>query len=417
MRPDISTIKILPEGWQRLKLGDVCFLKTGGTPSKGVKEYWDGGTISWLVSGDINKEFIYEVEGKITKAGLESANTKILPINSVLIALNGQGKTRGKVAVLKTESTCNQSIVAIIPKDEKQLNYMFLFYYLKASYQKLRNMTGDNERSGLSMRILKEFGMAIPSSIDEQLKIASNLYSQMVQIEAIKKESEKSANASLLIQTQILNKFFMSEEAKKWGRRKLGDICELQRGSSPRPKGDPKYYGGKIPRLLIADVTRDGKYVNPAIDTLTEEGAKLSRPMKKGTVVMAVSGAVGLPAILKVDACIHDGFVGMSNLSEDLVPEYLYYLLLFQRNANSKEASGAIWKNLTTDQIKNFSIPIPSFERQVEMVKEMNVLFTVLEELVAFCQTQLSSISMLPLSILNDVFGGKMVSEASWIGQ
>lgn len=79
-----------------------------------------------------------------------------------------------------------------------------------------------------------------------------------------------------------------------WKVGKVGNISRVIRGSSPRPKGDPKYYGGPIPRLMGEDVTRDGKYVTPKIDSLTIEGAKLSRPMPKGTLVMICSGNVGL---------------------------------------------------------------------------------------------------------------------------
>ena len=140
----------LPDGWKICKIEDLCYLETGGTPRRDVSEYWENGNINWLSSGDVNKTFIYEVDGKITKKGLENSNAKILPKNSVLIALNGQGKTRGTVAILKVESTCNQSIVALIPKN-KSIDYKFLFYFLKSMYQKLRNLTGDNERSGLSI--------------------------------------------------------------------------------------------------------------------------------------------------------------------------------------------------------------------------------------------------------------------------
>jgi hypothetical protein len=74
---------------------------------------------------------------------------------------------------------------------------------------------------------------------------------------------------------------------------------------------------------MVADLTRDGLYATPMIDSLTEAGAEKSRPMKAGEVVMAVSGAPGLAAILSVDACIHDGFVGFRKLSQNVVPEYL----------------------------------------------------------------------------------------------
>ncbi|MCX9012074.1 MAG: N-6 DNA methylase [Candidatus Methanoperedens sp.] len=151
----------------------------------------------------------------------------------------------------------------------------------------------------------------------------------------------------------------------------INDICEVVRGSSPRPKADPKYYGGTVPRLMISDVTRDGMYVTPLTDFLTTEGAKLSRPMKKGEVVVAVSGNPGLPAILKVDACIHDGFVGFRNLSPKILPEFLYFFLFHQKERSNSQSVGAIFKNLTTDQIKKIKIPLPPLAVQQEIVAEI----------------------------------------------
>jgi type I restriction enzyme S subunit len=139
---------------------------------------------------------------------------------------------------------------------------------------------------------------------------------------------------------------------------KLGELCDVVRGSSPRPKSDPHFYGGTVPRLMVADLTRDGKVVSARIDTLTELGAKQSRPMTEGDVVIAVSGAPGLPAILAHDACIHDGFVGLRELNRKrLDADFLYAYLTFIRATSNGQAVGAIFKNLTTDQIKGIDIP------------------------------------------------------------
>lgn len=154
----------------------------------------------------------------------------------------------------------------------------------------------------------------------------------------------------------------------EWEMVELGELCDIVRGSSPRPQGDPKYYGGSIPRLMVADVTRDGMYVTPIIDSLTEEGAKKSRPMKKGEVVMAVSGNPGLPSILAIDACIHDGFVGYRNLSVKILPQFLYYVLFRNMVTNKAKSDGAVFLNLTTDQIKEFPTPIPSLEEQTQII-------------------------------------------------
>lgn len=158
----------------------------------------------------------------------------------------------------------------------------------------------------------------------------------------------------------------------EWPVIKLGEVCEIVRGSSPRPAGDPKYFGGNIPRLMVADLTREGMYVTPQIDFLTDDGAKLSRPMFKGELVMAVSGQPGLCAILNVDCCIHDGFAGFHNLDVSKFNIiFLYYLLSHLRVAHNNQSVGAVFKNLKTDQLREFSISLPPLEVQQTIVDKI----------------------------------------------
>jgi type I restriction enzyme S subunit len=189
-----------------VKLEDICNLRTGGTPSKSQPEYF-GGDIKWIVSGDLNKEFIYDVDGRITDLGYKNSNARMLPEDSVLMALNGQGKTRGMVAVLKTEATCNQSIIAFIPKNRAEMDYVFLFYYLKGCYQKLRNLTGDKERSGLSMSTLRPFQVIVPS-IDIQRKVADKLQKKYDEIREISISLQKQKKSIDELPASILNEVF-----------------------------------------------------------------------------------------------------------------------------------------------------------------------------------------------------------------
>jgi len=156
-----------------------------------------------------------------------------------------------------------------------------------------------------------------------------------------------------------------------WPMVNIGTISTIVRGSSPRPQGDPKFFGGSVPRLMVADITRDGMYATPRIDSLTEEGATKSRPMKKGEVIITVSGNPGLPTILAIDACIHDGFVGLRELSRDVLPEYLYFALLALHASHGSQSVGAVFKNLTTDQIREFKIALPPLTTQQAIVTEI----------------------------------------------
>jgi type I restriction enzyme S subunit len=162
------------------------------------------------------------------------------------------------------------------------------------------------------------------------------------------------------------------QNSKQWPILKVGDICDLVRGSSPRPRSDPRYYGGPIPRLMIEDITRDGWEVTPQIDTLTELGATMSRPVKAGTIVMAVSGNIGLCAQLAVDACIHDGFVAFKNLhTEVLLPLFFGMAIGKMRQSHLRNQAGAIFQNITTTDVKAMDIPVPPLALQHEFAQRV----------------------------------------------
>ena len=156
-----------------------------------------------------------------------------------------------------------------------------------------------------------------------------------------------------------------------WSVVELGELCTVVRGSSPRPKGSQRYYGGPVPRLMVADITRDGMYTTPRIDSLTEEGATMSRSMITDDVIVTVSGNPGLPTILAVDACIHDGFVGLREIRRDVNRRYLYWHLLAQHEAHGAQSVGAVFKNLTTHQVKHFKIALPPLNTQQAIVTEI----------------------------------------------
>ncbi len=171
--------------WEIKKIGTLCSLSTGGTPSSTNEQYYTNGNIRWLVSGDIHKGEIFDCEGRITEKALKESNTKYLPLNSVLIALNGQGKTRGTVALLRCEATCNQSLVAINSNNKDILLPEFLYYQLKSKYQQIRNITGENQRSGLNMPIIRDIEITLPP-ITTQQEIVSQIEKEQALVNANK---------------------------------------------------------------------------------------------------------------------------------------------------------------------------------------------------------------------------------------
>mgnify|MGYP003306275200 CR=1 FL=1 len=158
--------------WERCKVKDFTKVVAGATPSTSNKEYW-GGDIRWMNSGELNLKRVYEVQGRITQLGYEKTSTKIIPPQSVLIGLAGQGKTRGTAAINYVELCTNQSIASILPSDKYYPE--FLYQNIESRYKELRDISsGDGGRGGLNLQMI--YNLNIPyCSISEQRKIGDFL--------------------------------------------------------------------------------------------------------------------------------------------------------------------------------------------------------------------------------------------------
>ena len=200
------------DGWVEKRLGDVCDLMTGGTPSKTKPEFFENGNIKWLVSGDIHQREIFNCKGRITESGLKNSNAKYLPINSVMIALNGQGKTRGSVALLRTKATCNQSLVSIYPKNTVRILPEYIQINLQGRYQEIRHITGDsgNDRRGLNMKLVRNIKIPIAPPTEQQIIVSSlnEIESEVRHLEEIYQQKLDSLGE---LEQSILHKAFSGE--------------------------------------------------------------------------------------------------------------------------------------------------------------------------------------------------------------
>ena len=173
--------------WITRTVNDIGLCVAGATPSTAIKEYWENGTIPWLSSGEVNKGRIYETDTKISQKGYDNASTKLVPPKTVLIAMAGQGKTRGLSAITEIELCTNQSVCSIVNNDK--VNPEYLLYFFKMQYLELRNASTSSEgRGGLNLKIIGNYKVMIPP-IELQNKFAKI-------VEQIDKQ--KFVNANLL---------------------------------------------------------------------------------------------------------------------------------------------------------------------------------------------------------------------------
>ena len=158
--------------WDAINLGSVATIEVGGTPSTTVPAYW-GDDIPWMSSGDVHQRRIVDVPGRIRAAGLRASNAKIIPSPAVAIALAGQGKTRGTVALTLRPLCTNQS-VALVRGREGVLDNGYLFHALDIQYEDLRAWSAGGGRAGLSKALLEAVTLSVPP-LPEQRHIAEIL--------------------------------------------------------------------------------------------------------------------------------------------------------------------------------------------------------------------------------------------------
>ena len=167
-----ESVDNLPCGWKRNKLRKFCKLASGGTPNRTKDEYWDG-NIPWATTAEVKYGVIEDTNEHITELGLSKSAAKTFPAGTLIMAMYGQGVTRGRVALLGNLMAINQACVAIIPKSEEYLS-RYLYYYLTFYYHKIRSFSQGSNQLNLSSDLVGAFPVSIPS-VTEQDKIVEIL--------------------------------------------------------------------------------------------------------------------------------------------------------------------------------------------------------------------------------------------------
>lgn len=148
--------------WEKVKLGDICkYVTSGGTPKSSIKEYYEPKQIPWLKTKEVNYCRIYETESYISKDGLDNSSAKMIPQNSVIVAMYGQGDTAGRVAINKIPLTTNQACCNLII-DETKAYYEFVYYQLVTLYEKMVSLKNGGAQPNLNAAIIKSIEIKLP---------------------------------------------------------------------------------------------------------------------------------------------------------------------------------------------------------------------------------------------------------------
>lgn len=356
----------IPEEWEVCKVLDFTDVMTGATPSTENPDYW-GGHILWMNSGELNKKFVYDVAGRITKKGYNSASTHMLPKNCVLIGLAGQGKTRGTAAINKIELCTNQSIGAILPSSDTDADY--LFYFFDSQYQNLRALSsGDGGRGGLSKGLLLNYDVIRPHDKAEQQRIASALSdvdALVAELDAL--IEKKRAIMAGTMQELLTGKRRLQGFSEPWVEKKFCEVGTTYNGLSGKTAAD--FGHGTSKYVTFVNVIYNA-VVNPTIlDSVDVSPTERQNAVLKEDLLLNTSSetpeevgmcsymATSIPNLYLNSFCF-----GFRVNNKDVCPLFLSYLL---RSATGRSfmlelAQGSTRYNLPKRKFLQSAILLPS---------------------------------------------------------
>ena len=178
----IQWIGDIPAHWETPKISMLATVSSGATPDRTHSEYWNG-TISWLKTGELQNNKIYESEEYTTEIGLKNSSVQLYEPNTILVAMYGQGKTRGMTALLRIQSTTNQACAGIVVTSDL-ISYEYLWKTLMGAYNGLRELAVGSGQPNLNQALIKDFRVPLPP-VQEQNDICEFLAKKLPQIDRL----------------------------------------------------------------------------------------------------------------------------------------------------------------------------------------------------------------------------------------
>lgn len=448
----------LPKSWVVTTLNDVARWSSGGTPRSTVAEYY-GGTIPWVVTGDLTEGTVSTTAASLSEAGLANSSAKMVPTNTVLIAM--YGASIGRLGLAGCALTTNQAIATaqVIPD---VLLPKYLFYYLMGLRPQLVAAGKGAAQPNIGQAVLKAWRIPV-APFAEQERIVAAIEEQFSQVDvgvaALERArlSLKRMRAAAFVWTCMgqLTAYWrdatscepiektiarLSFEQSSTGRRATGDIirgrCILSVGKPDAPAPDgwqwtplsavarlesghtpsrrhQEYWDGPVPWIGIQDAREHhGGRIVQTRQHVSELGIQNSsaRLLPVGTVCLSRTASVGYAVIMGASMATSQDFVNWI-CSEALVPEFLMYAIMAEGEAIKRFGRGTTHTTIYYPEVKALHICLPPVEEQREIVQRVERCKSLIESLEAALVAATHRSDSLRSSILASAFSGELVSQ------
>ena len=405
--------KKLPEGWQWVKLGDVCEILSGATPNSNVDEYWNG-DITWVTPtdlGQLKSKFIIESLRMITEKGYQSCSTVMAPPGSVVMSSRAP---IGHLGIASVPLCVNQGCKIFVPK--QRITSEFLYFDLLNRLAEIRNLGAGATFQEVSKTKLTNFEIPLPP-LAEQQRIVASLEAQMAAAERAQKAAEESLEAIKALNTSFLRKLLPSlgqQLPQFWKWVKLGDVCKI----NPRKSSDlvypPEAMTTFVPMSSVSEIT--GTIVQPETVTISqvskgytyfEEGdvlfAKITPCMQNGKHAIARDLINGFGFGSTEFHVIRPG--------EKVTPEWVHHIIRQKRVLDdaAKHFRGAVGQQRVPKEfLEELLFPLPPQGEQRRIVSELELQEATTDRARQTAQAALVVLGELPDALLRRAFAGEI---------
>jgi len=399
--------------WAWTRLDAVAKWGSGGTPSRKNPGFYIG-DIPWIKTGELNNDYIYDTEEKISLEAIQKSSAKIFPINTVVIAM--YGATIGKTAILGVEATTNQACACGFANSA--LFFKYLFYYLLSQKDAFIKKGKGGAQPNISQEVIKQHEIPL-APIAEQQRIVAVIESLFEKLDAAKELAQNALDSFENRKAAILHKAFTGELTAKWREengvsldeweeKNLKSLCKISSGGTPsRTKNE--YYTGEIPWVKTGEI--NWNYISDSGEKITEcaienSSAKL---FPVGTVLVAMYGqglTRGRAAILNIEATTNQAVCAlMPNL--ELFNKYLYYYFMCNYWKLREKAVGGNQPNFSGTIIGGFIINTPTLQEQKQIVRVLDNLLENEQTAKELCDV-IEKIDLMKKAILARAFRGEL---------
>jgi len=359
---------------------------SGSTPTGGNESYKTSG-ISLIRSMNVY-DFVFDYDGLAYIDDEQAYKLRGVTIEEDDILLNITGASVARCCMVPLEilpARVNQH-VSIIRIDKNIANPKYVLFFINSpSYKSylLGLSAAGATREALTKEVIENLKIPLPR-LPIQNRIASILssYDELIEnnkqriklLEEMAEEIYKEWFVRMRFPGYETAKFFNEHGVEVkcgtegglpegWVNGSIGDICNVGRGSSPRPITDEQFFkDGTIPWIKIADATSSSKFILETKEYVNEHGASFSRYLDEGSLIIATSGTLGFSVILGVKGCIHDGWIYFNDYKKGITPMFMYFKINSLKEYFNNFSYGAAIQNINTEILRKTPILIPTID-------------------------------------------------------